>query len=1239
MNTVNSNDSEGDGGAGDQVARRSADDAPDSRPRAAQPASPTETEGSAAPSSSSSPAGSTGDVGSVDPAGSIGPKGSAVGDDTVGNFDTVRPSSSQWLEEVAEWTEGLLVAGRYRILRFVGQGGMGKVYLAEDEMLERNIALKRLPQEILFDPDARDDLRQEANRLLDLAHDNVVRVHTYYDGPTWPFIAMEYLEGPTLKQLLRARRQYSRTFTVPETLALATQVARGLSYAHSKGVIHRDLKPGNLMLAATPGDVLDKEVVVKITDFGISRVVADSTLRQTGKRTGTLPYMSPEQYRGELSTAKSDIYSLSCTLYEFLSGRPPFYTGDIGYQINSMAPKPLAAVPRNVNNAILRGLAKDPKNRYESTDHFLQALEGKIHVSRPPIHRERFYRPIKFAAACLVIALVFAIGAVYQGQKDAKHGLERAMSLRADGQRPSAGPILGDPTGEETDVQFKRFRKDIWTRLKSQIPSLLGRHDAADAGRAGPTISVSFTLLEPTDSPYQRQLYEKLDFECYRVDVDTGMKRIHVVDTGRQKTVTITDLRDGRYGLQPLVPHPNPGESTESTPSPMFPDDPLIFTIDLTPPQIEVKVVQRGLLVNQLEQVADGNAILEGEGPVEWMTFAEAIDVGLDTTEEIASASYRRAVKEGTPPWQIIVDPKRWRLPLAEGRNMFRVTASDRAGNSSREAEIVLRRLQLAVRFFGLDGPARGDLAQVRGQLLVEGSKSPKLRYFINGFEVPAEDQSLVASGGEAGAISSMEFTAKLRLPEPTNNKIEVRYALAGGEDQTFAHPAAVRIDGVSIRPPELEWHNEMTKPTRESRFMLAGRVDPYFQGLTLSITNLNRFNYLVDLVPNAAADGTASFAQEIELSANQEHVFQVNFFYKQSLLSPAPPLINIVSDQRAPTLLEPIEFAGDGDDSLMMTIRPSEELRSLRFRLDRDGQRRSWETIQPDFFALNLYRYIIHPLPRKAMPVHVEMVDLAGNVGVHDQVCTLTRSAMGELNRATSRGGRDLVYAAGQSRSVPRAAATGIQVRSPFLMDLDLDFRPFGTTRTEMGTTEVTERVWAKFLVSRAQPVAELKNPEYPRLLTEEDTALLRDFVLWFQEEAKDGYAYGIPTTAEWKCAFVNASDPHYANIHIDDWFGEQGFDGQRFEPNPTQRYGLRVPVRVRSRPENKTPTGLYDMEGNVQEIVEDGGLRLIGGFNNLEKPDDFRKYCKQSRPYNPGDLYARMTGCRLLRRPRGAE
>ena len=298
--------------------------------------------------------------------------------DTVTQRAAYATESTDLSEEAARgWHEGDLVANQYRIQKLIGQGGMGKVYLAQDEALDRPVALKRIPQEIIFDVDARDDLRLEANRLLDLAHDNIIRIHTYSDGPTWPFFAMEYLEGQTLKHLLRQRKREGRTFEAEELLVVARQVGDGLAHAHARQIVHRDLKPANLMLAKPVEGALQPSDTIKITDFGISRVVADSTLRQTGKRSGTVPYMSPEQFRGEVSTPSSDIYSLACTLYELVAGSPPFYTGDIGYQIMNIEPAPLEEIPHTIAETILRGLSKDSGDRFESVDEFVAALEGR----------------------------------------------------------------------------------------------------------------------------------------------------------------------------------------------------------------------------------------------------------------------------------------------------------------------------------------------------------------------------------------------------------------------------------------------------------------------------------------------------------------------------------------------------------------------------------------------------------------------------------------------------------------------------------------------------------------------------------------------------------------------------------------------------------------------------------------------------------------------------------------------
>ena len=447
-------------------------------------------------------------------------------DDSVGALDTDSVELGE--EPLQRWHSGSLIAQRFRIQQMIGQGGMGRVYLVHDETLDRQIALKRIPQEILFDVDARDDLKEEANRLLDLAHDNIVRVHTYYDGPTWPFFAMELLEGPTLKRLLRERKRGGGVFSADEILEVARQVGSGLSHAHARHIVHRDLKPANLMLARPPvGETLTADDTVKITDFGISRVIADSTLRQTGRRSGTLPYMSPEQYQGKPSTPQSDIYSFACTLYELATGRPPFYTGDIGYQIIHVEPSPLdraladrqreqaqggtssggaaelasgdepierSPLPDALTSGILRGLSKLPEDRFASVDEFVAALEGRevspglgVSVRGVKVAKGRVgaaHRPFEGApswarlvgatvvTASLCILLFFLLRG--PGGEGGELGLRREAT-----NPPTHAGGTGELSAEERLVR-RAFAESVRREFERQVGHIIGRDFQSD---------------------------------------------------------------------------------------------------------------------------------------------------------------------------------------------------------------------------------------------------------------------------------------------------------------------------------------------------------------------------------------------------------------------------------------------------------------------------------------------------------------------------------------------------------------------------------------------------------------------------------------------------------------------------------------------------------------------------------------------------------------------------------------
>src|SRR5215468_11599750 len=223
------------------------------------------------------------------------------------------------------------VFGRYRLVKILGRGGMGIVWLARDEELERDVALKFLPDLMIQDRAVLDQLKLEAKRRLELTHPHIVRIHDFVNDERSGCISMEYVDGETLSNL-RAEKE-KKVFELHELAGWSAQLCDALDYAHNRArVIHRDLKPANLMVNQR-GDL-------KVTDFGIARSLADSATRLTGEqgRSGTLVYMSPQQLNGEHSTHLDDIYSLGATIYELLTSKPPFYSGNIDRQICERVP-------------------------------------------------------------------------------------------------------------------------------------------------------------------------------------------------------------------------------------------------------------------------------------------------------------------------------------------------------------------------------------------------------------------------------------------------------------------------------------------------------------------------------------------------------------------------------------------------------------------------------------------------------------------------------------------------------------------------------------------------------------------------------------------------------------------------------------------------------------------------------------------------------------------------------------
>ncbi|MBA2253903.1 MAG: protein kinase, partial [Chloroflexi bacterium] len=271
----------------------------------------------------------------------------------------------------ADAPEAVRVADRYWLLESIGEGGAAEVYRAWDQRLERVVAIKILRPQLVADRDARQRFANEAKAAAAFAHPNTVPVYDYGDAPDGSlYIAMQLIAGPTLKDVLVAHGRLAPRIAI----SIARQICAALSVAHGKGLIHRDVKPQNVLL--------DPDGVVRLTDFGIVKALSDSTsITAAGTGFGTAAYLSPEQASGQPVGPASDVYSLGIVLYEMLAGRPPF-TGDntatVAYQQVWEAPQALAVTTPHVSGEldalVMQALAKRPAGRPRSAVAFADAL-------------------------------------------------------------------------------------------------------------------------------------------------------------------------------------------------------------------------------------------------------------------------------------------------------------------------------------------------------------------------------------------------------------------------------------------------------------------------------------------------------------------------------------------------------------------------------------------------------------------------------------------------------------------------------------------------------------------------------------------------------------------------------------------------------------------------------------------------------------------------------------------------
>jgi serine/threonine protein kinase/tetratricopeptide (TPR) repeat protein len=294
--------------------------------------------------------------------------------------------------------------GHYRIIEKIGAGGMGEVYLAEDTELNRKVALKLLPPNLCQDAECRTRFKREAQAAAKLNHPNIVTIYEVSEFNGRPFIAMEHVGGLRLDEHLK-----QKSLSLDKILDLTVQVCEGLREAHRSGIVHRDIKPGNILV--------DKNDRAKILDFGLATIKGTDKLTKTGSTLGTLSYMSPEQTRGEVLDERSDIFSFGVVLYEMITGRLPF-KGDhepaIIYAIGYEEPEPLAryktGVPDALQRIVSKALAKSQDERYQHTDDLLADLQtfSKQGLSFKPgkPRGDPWNRYIVTSAAAVILVIV-----------------------------------------------------------------------------------------------------------------------------------------------------------------------------------------------------------------------------------------------------------------------------------------------------------------------------------------------------------------------------------------------------------------------------------------------------------------------------------------------------------------------------------------------------------------------------------------------------------------------------------------------------------------------------------------------------------------------------------------------------------------------------------------------------------------------------------------------------------------
>ncbi|MFF5262462.1 Stk1 family PASTA domain-containing Ser/Thr kinase [Actinomadura viridis] len=412
-----------------------------------------------------------------------------------------------------------LLGGRYELDIVIGRGGMAEVYRARDQRLDRVVAVKTLRSDLARDPTFQARFRREAQSAASLNHPSVIAVYDTGEdliGDTSiPYIVMEYVDGSTLRDLLRENRAL-----LPEkALEITDGILRALDYSHRGGIVHRDIKPANVMLT--------RNHEVKVMDFGIARAMADSaaTMTQTAQVIGTAQYLSPEQARGERVDARSDIYSTGCVLYELLTGRPPF-TGDspvaIAYQHVREEPVPPSQIdpeiPQWADAMVLKAMAKDAGHRYQNANEFRQEIQRVLQG-----------HPVASTAASTMM-----MGAQPQGTQvmgAVPGGPARTQVRRPGGPGYDLPPVHYDERRPERDGAGRKVA--LWLALAVVFIGGAGLIGWAVTRDSGPEqVAVPAALVNASQSDARAEL-QKVGLEVGQIteEFNDEVKDDHVIST------------------------------------------------------------------------------------------------------------------------------------------------------------------------------------------------------------------------------------------------------------------------------------------------------------------------------------------------------------------------------------------------------------------------------------------------------------------------------------------------------------------------------------------------------------------------------------------------------------------------------------------------------------------------------------------------------------------------------------